>query len=388
MKTLITFGLFCASVVASAMPEPTVWFRAADAVTNEEGVVTEVPNRGSTSASFPRIVPSAETCVVKVDASAEYFGGQPTLLFDGTGYLKSEATTSLGFPTGSAPAGMTWFCVYRMDSTVKNYSLFGLHTPKASSMRFCSFLTQDGNKWVIRSPFCKYDSNFDMTYQSGCQLASMMAVKDSTYDGHAFMASKNLANSTTYWASGSRVWSDTFMLGNSGCNWSDAKLLGRIAEIRIYNDSMTSADRFCIEGELAARYAMALTPDANTTIDTGTLAGHFNDPCAFGVAPKGKPVASPVTSGTSGDLELSFADALAETENALVYAGHDAAENGRSWCVAGTTDARQHPLVLTKEAGADIRFLYYRADSDSPWTELPVGAVHVGTAVTFTLQAG
>ena len=128
MKTLITFGLLCASIVASAMPEPTVWFCAADAVTNEEGVVTEVPNRGSTSTTFPRIVPSAETCVVKVDASAEYFGGQPTLLFDGSGYLKSEEATSLGFSTSTAPAGMTWFCVYRMNSTVKNYSLFGLHT--------------------------------------------------------------------------------------------------------------------------------------------------------------------------------------------------------------------------------------------------------------------
>ena len=87
----------------------TVWLRAdLGLTTNAVGGVTAWANQGTKGAAVD-VVPHADNSAGHVAYEASGIGGKPSLLFDGSVYLKTAAAADLGVTA----AGGAWFIVFK-----------------------------------------------------------------------------------------------------------------------------------------------------------------------------------------------------------------------------------------------------------------------------------
>jgi len=381
--------LTAVETVGSTGNGAALWFRAADAVVDDNGKVTSLTNRGTLAKSLPRLVPSKEDYDVTLTTSDATFGGQASLNFGGNGYLVSENQTSLGYDTSSSVDGMAWFAVYRYDSYTKNNSIFGLASDSPSAKRFAAFATQSGIKQVLRSCFLT-TTGLDLSYAAGSRLSSVSTFIDgSTRYARGFLNSQSdtdLKSGT--WSQSSRIWNGVFHLGDCGLNWN-VDLTGSIAEFILFNRPLSARERFKVEGELAARYSFSLKPSSDTTLSAQLLAGFCEDACTIGSAANGGvPEENVVTKARSGNLEISYDGVPEKTDNSLLYVAH----NGEKvWCLAGTQSSRGMAVKLVfKDAdysSISRPKLCYRADGSGTWSDLAVAPERIGSDLVFCLPS-
>ena len=390
-KTEFCFRTVFASVVALvaggvSATEPVIWYRAdMGFTTNAQGKVTAWANQGAYGSGANLANTNAAAPGITFTASDPTMGGAPALTFDGSDVLKSVSAVSFGRIEGG-----TWFVAFKSDLTgraAKNYGPLG---HGGSKSRFGIF-----NNETLRLYFYGADVlvQTDWMYDDDPTLVSCGAFKH-TYGSDDFcmrgwqrgeicgnIANWSARDADGYFAVGIANTELTFPL----------PFKGRVAEVRCYTNALTAAERFCIECEMSARYAIPLANPGAFSFSSDMLHGCTNAPAAFGSANMwGKAVAQAGTGAVSGALAASFARAPSADTN-LVYVAHDGGSGfERTWCVAGMDNARATPLVLTfsgaEYASADDLVLC--RENGGVLSKVIADKSAVDGGVTFALPAG
>ncbi len=355
-------GRYFARTHASTI-RPVAWFRADTGVsTNANGAVTRWENIGMLGDDLD-MSPSSSTDGITLAANA--FGAEPAVRFDGTDFLKSDSATDLSLSS----SGGAWFIVANgnFSDYSSNRGFFGLDNGGSTAWRFGLFSVNRCR--LCAAFFAKPDaggiSSFDFSdgtkvggpgnYQkthNGEILGKNIWVstiynyqKSATATElrqYGFVAGKNYEDiGGNYSFPGYSVWSGSsrqgeFRLGHSGISGDSWKnLIGDIAEIRIYNQPLTSAERASIELELALRYGLSLGTFRGVDVsDHAVIAEHGVDSMVIGSQYNGGAGASPETSWADDMLEISTDETFESWNTWLTYIGSNGAEKeNRTWHV-------------------------------------------------------
>jgi hypothetical protein len=377
-------GAACLTVVAA---DPIVWYRADMGVTtNASGKVTAWANQGTLGSVADLANTNAAAPGVTFLASNSTMGNAPVLEFDAHDILISSSAYSLGRIT----EGGAWFVAFRSyesGTSGTNYGPFGHGT---SGSRF-GFFQNSSSKFQLYYYGTGNMVNSDWRFDTNADIVSCGTFKYK--DGSSDMGIQGWRRGeawSVFYGWNARDSGGRFVVGvfNPELPWTKP-FRGLIAEARYYNAPMTAAERFCVECEMAARYAIPLASPGAFSCSAETLRGCTNAPAAFGSASQWGKAAVMETSATSGALTASFAGTPADTN--LVYIAHDGGAGlVRTWCVAGMDNARAVPLVLTftgsEYASAGDVFLFHK--DDLRWEKVAAERTVQGGAVSFSLPAG
>lgn len=151
-KLALAIGSFAvaATGILAAGDEPylledlSVWLRADKGLsTNSVGGVTAWANQGTLGAAVD-VAPHTDNSAGHVAYEASGIGGKPSLAFDGSVYLKTDAATDLGMTAD----GGAWFVVYKTPCTRTERANMGIMGSNYNNggIRFGSFSRTTGMK--------------------------------------------------------------------------------------------------------------------------------------------------------------------------------------------------------------------------------------------------
>ncbi|MGI6494885.1 MAG: hypothetical protein ACOX5G_02135 [Kiritimatiellia bacterium] len=340
---------------------PAVWFKADVGVTtNAGGVVTKWENQGMLGDVLD-MTPSAATDGITLASNA--FGTKPAVRFDGTDYLKSASATDFDLTS----QGGAWFIVANgnFSDYDSNRGFFGLDNGGSTAWRFglfsvnrcrlcAAFFAKPDNGGVSSFDFCDGTKvggpgNFAKTH-NGEILGKNIWVstayvfqQPADIRQYGFVAGKNYDDiGSGYSFPGWSAWSGIkrsgeFRLGHSGISgtaWNN--LVGDIAEFRLYNQPLTSAERASIELELALAYGLRLETFGGVDVaDHPEISAHRMDSNVFGTQYNGGRLAEPGSAWADDMLEISKTSAF--DLMILTCVGSDGAEKeDRTWHVLTT----------------------------------------------------
>ena len=388
LSVAIALAAALATRIAMAV-DPAIWYRADMGVTtNAQGKVTAWANQGTYGSGANLANTNAAAPGVAFVTSDSTMGGAPALELDGHDILMTHDAVSLG----RLSEGGMWFVVFKSDVTgsdASNLSVFGHGT--SNDDRFGVFRAST-EKWRMYFYAGYYVDAWNVDTDP-CLLSCgtfKPTVGNDSFIMRCWRRGEINAGDRVSWSA--RDADGKILVGgfNSAITFTQP-FVGRIAEVRYYDTSLTAAERFCVECEMAARYAIPLANSGTFSFSANLLNGCTFDSAAFGSAYKwGKAVAQAATGAVSGALTVTFAETPSADTN-LVYVAHDGGAGlARTWCVAGVDNARSTPLVLTfsgVEYTSDSDIALYRADG-LVWTKL--GAVKTASAesLSFELPAG
>ena len=361
----------------------SLWLRADKGLaTNAVGGVTAWANQGTKGAAAD-VAPSADNSDGHVTYEASGIGGQPSLLFDGSVYLKTASAVDLGI---TAANGGAWFVVFRTscDSAARaNMGIFGNDNNNA---RFGAFFPSGVETY--RSFFFSAEIGNRPFSAGTAQVISAMCWREGgttraypmrNYEAGT-VANPSVSPSASIFSVGSMIpsagWIQTFK--------------GEIAEIRIYDRALTDRERSRVQFELCARYGVHWA--AHGDIDNNALAWcgeseQFGRVTGLGVAE------DLVSSASSGGATFTLGTPSA-ADGARGYFSNSAGNGlSRIWYVATHSSTRTGSDATFSFDRSDVRIgrdpaLHYRQYLSDPWTKLDAAATETEESVSFTLPAG
>lgn len=339
-------GQYC---LRPAKPVPALWFTADDAVTDVDGHVVRLPNRGTLAHEVAQLVPTNMPGVGSVmkKTDAALFGGRPHLAFE-RGHLVSEVETDLGFG-GDVPGAALFIVLHVTDlSKAADQRVCGLYS--GDNAKRCAVFFADSGSKVLRSHLFG-TTTLDVpatAFTTSCALLSVNGYVDGTSKtGSARVNGGTPAVARNWWTLA--PWKGVFMLGSDAMKWSDdyPGMTGEIAEFRLYTRPLTVPERAAVELELAAKYDLGVTTAG--AVDNAALAAHGADLQVVGRDPNAAVSSTAVSSYSDGVLTFSLAvepDAGARSLAVVASDGADAAFASpagnasvqripRTWYVAG-----------------------------------------------------
>lgn len=407
MKTMLAVGMAvaCATVLSSgevsaAAPVPALWYRADDGsvLVDADKYVTKWENQGTLGAAGD-LTPNSGTPsnALELHENLSLADGKGVVFNAHNGnadYLRTADKINLGI---TLEDGATYFFVADWGTWAYGsyQSLFGLDINSGATRCGAFYYAHGDLGYPLRSYFYSTSNPVDFAHTGSSKLpgkrllsCTACAGRHYGFSGGLLQGAANLVPSTNPNLAG------YFELGWMGVANFQC-LTTRVGEFRLYNQALTAAERFAVEGELAARHGCALNPEESTEIAAATVKDCSLDPCAIGDAPDaGKAVDEIPTAATSDALTVAFGTVPAADTNSLAYVGHD---NGagveRVWCLVGTEAARAIPVTLTfaAEIAGDIEDprLFRFNESKGQW-EFVTDAVLTATEETlsFALPAG
>ncbi len=387
MKNVLIAILTASAGVALAVDEPyladnlTVWFRADKGLaTNAVGGVTAWANQGTRGAAV-NVAPHADNGAGHVAYEASGIGGQPSLLFDGSVYLKTASAVDLGVTAN----GGAWFVVYKTPCTRTERANMGIMgCVPANNQRFGAFFLNDGTEHY-RSFFFA-DIGDRPVASDAVQIASAMCWKEGTAT-HAYPM-RNWEAGTVVNPSVSPA-TAVFMVGNMIPSWMPT-FKGEIAEIRVYDRALTDRERSRVQFELCARYGVHWA--AHGDIDNNALAWcgrseQFGRTTNLGVPEE------LVSSVSSGGATFTLGTPSAADGARGYFANSGGNGLSRTWYVATHSSTRNGSDATFAFDRAEVHLgrnpaLYYRQYISNPWTKLDATVSEADGAVSFTLPAG
>ena len=326
----------------------SVWFRPdMGLTTNSVGGVTAWANHG-TRGSAVNIAPNVDNSAGHVAYEASGIGGKPSLAFDGEVYLKTSSAVDMGV---TSAGGGAWFVVFKTPCTRVERANMGVMGGQSSSgvyqTRLGVLLANNGYEQYLSYFFG--DLGTMTTTSNATQIACGMSWKE---DG----ATRAYPMNT--WAAGNVVNMSfgpspiVFAVGSlpvPNAAWMN-NFKGEIAEVRIYNRSLTGRERSEVQFELCARYGV--TWKGHGEINDAALAWHENGTQFGYYVNEGLPedvVMSAATGGATLTLD-GTPGAAAYSRGYLAHNGGDGLE--RVWYVSAAMAARAQPMTLTIDSGA------------------------------------
>ena len=387
MKRFLIAILTASAGVVLGADEPylaenlTVWLRADKGLTtNAVGGVTAWANQGTKGASV-NVAPSADNSAGHVAYEASGIGGKPSLLFDGSVYLKTASAVDLGVTAN----GGAWFVVFRTPCARADRVNMGIMGGVASNnQRFGAFFLNDGTENY--KSFFFADIGDRAVTQNATQIAAAMCWKE---------GSATRAYPMRQWEAGTVVQpsvapgSAVFMVGNMIPSWMPT-FKGEIAEIRIYDKALTDRERSRIQFELCARYGVHWA--AHGDIDNNAIAWYERS-AQFGRTTNLGVPEELVSSVSSGGASFTLGTPSA-ADGARGYFSNSAGNGlSRTWYVATHTGTRNTSDAIFTFDREEVRIgrnpaLYYRQFMTELWTKTDIEAVETDGGVSFTLPAG
>ena len=380
------------------------WFRADAGVSSENGVVSRWRNLGLAGGvgDLSEITGSptlSTTAFPRPSGSSEASVG-----FNGSSYLQTASETTWG-----VSRDCTWFVVFKVPTaTPSNVGVFG---SASSDYRIGAFFTRTGD---LRG------YAFAPGTDSGqfCTVASP-AVSANTPVLEEFCRSLNNSKYNIELCldgvhrDGKRPSSlpaasaSAFMIGKM----TTLNFKGDVAEVRIYNDSLSDTERDIVANHLAARYGVAL--------QGRLLYGGLSNDCALDVVGVGRGAA---TTSVGDDNVIHVAGAMFTSEDSAgltltvdsldvgdyVLAGHG--EKANRWVSAGNGVKRMKRawhVTKTNASGVDVtlafdlgaagiepmnpdlcpEYMLLRSADGGSWTRVETTLSRVDDIFTATLSA-
>ena len=396
---------------------PTAWFCADRGVTLAEDKVVGWANGGSMGSVLDLAAANGEKGVTVVQNAQ--FG--TALHFDGAHYLKqaSETATTLGVRDG---VGATIFlvCDYG-DEVIADYrGSFGLRPVEGTTSYPFGLYFQNGVKCLVsyffnsanEFCFCKVPAKI-----LGKRIVSLTA-SPTLVDGKAQSAFVNgtLSMNADKTDRKTGVWTQDTVSSGAGllfvgadCYENHPALTGDIAEFRVYDRPLTSAEQAAVELELVAKYGFALQTVG--AFDAEAVSGHPADGEVIGAeAYRGSTAGVPMkTTWCDGTLSFSFVTeppaVTTETQvKSLTYLGSNGAEASfaartggsssqdmsRTWYIASACPSYGANLEFACDT-ADAAEWKYRLDRKAKgaagFARVDAEAVVGDGKVTFTLDS-
>ena len=372
-------GLFAADDQPYLAENLSVWLRADKGLTtNAVGGVTAWANQGTKGASVD-VVPHADNSDGHVAYEASGIGGKPSLLFDGSVYLKTPAATDLGVTAN----GGAWFVVFKTPCTRIERINMGI-MGSVPGQRFGAFFTNDGNEWAR----CYFFNDIGpvVVTSNATQIVSGMCWKEGTVTREYPM---NLWTLGALVSANPSPGSAVFMVGNMIPSWMPT-FKGEIAEIRVYNKALTGRERVRIQLELAARYGVQW--QGLGYVNNNAMKCYANSVILDGFANDGVPE-EVISSGETGGLSLSL-DNPSKMNDAAAYLTHDGnAALARRWYFSAFSKTRTGSgLTLAFDIPASFADaglnLLHMGDGWTAWNKLNATGIYENGRLVFRLPAG
>ena len=356
----------------------SVWLRADKGLSTDSfGAVTSWANQGTLSAAV-NVAPHADNSAGHVKYEETGINGKPSLLFDGSVYLKTADATNLGI----TQEGGAWFVVYKTPCTRTeraNMAIMGSNNNNGG-IRFGAFFANNGNEECQNFFFGQH--NYTTVAANTTEVASSMLWKESS---KAYGYSMSGGYGVSHTERSYQPYSAEFMVGHiqPSANW--VKIFkGEIAEIRVYNRPLTGRERMTVQFELFARYGVSYP-----SIDDNGLSWHENG-AMFGYYNDGLPESIPV-SAVSGGATLAFGETPSATDYTRCYFTNNGIEGvGRVWYVFASSAACALPMTFTVDAnvvgGTGRLILRHSNSSEGPWTRVGVCDAAVGGQYQFSFD--
>lgn len=372
-------GLFAADDQPYLAENLSVWLRADKGLTtNAVGGVTAWANQGTKGASVD-VVPHADNSGGHVAYEASGIGGKPSLLFDGSVYLKTAAATDLGVTAN----GGAWFIVFKTPCTRVERINMGI-MGSVPGQRFGAFFTNDGAERA-RCYFFQDIGPIGVT-SNATQIVSGMCWKEGNVTREYPMNLWTLGSVASVNISpGSAV----FMVGNMIPSWMPT-FKGEIAEIRVYNKALTGRERVRIQLELAARYGIEW--QGLGYVNNDGMKYYANSVILDGLANDGVPE-EVVSSEETGGLSLSL-DNPSAINDAAAYLTHDGnTALARQWYFSAFQKTRAGSgLTLAFDIPASFADaglnLLYRGAGWTAWNKVNATGIYENGRLVFRLPAG
>ena len=393
MKRLLLTICACAALAnLSARAEPylaenlTVWLRAdMGLTTNETGGVTAWANQG-TKGSEVDVVPHADNSDGHVVYEASGIGGKPSLLFDGSVYLKTAAATDLGIK--SSAGGGAWFVVFKTPcprAERTNMGIMGSEWIGAPNLkRLGAFFVNDGTD-RYQSWFSGNIERMQTSTNVTQIICTMIWNENGTTRAYPMAGILPGAMVQPGFVLGAAV----FTVGNMVPSWMKT-FKGEIAEIRIYDRPLTGRERSHVQFELFSRYGVHW--EAHGIIDDNALRWHERSSQFGHTANVGVPE-DMVSSASAGGatFTLGTPSAAEETYGYFTHNGGDGLS--RIWYVSAFNKTKAGSAATFTFDRAKVHIgpnpsLYYKISYGGAWTKKDVAASEVDGNVSFTLPAG
>lgn len=383
---MLAFGVLTALSVFAEEPylseNLSVWFRAdLGVMTNEIGAVTAWANQGTKGSSVD-VAPHADNTDGHVAYEASGIGGKPSLLFDGSVYLKTAAATDLGMTANDFNGG-AWFVVFKTPCTRAERANMGI-IGSVPGQRFGAFFPNDGTE-TTKCSFYGEIGSIGVTSNS-TQILSGMCWKEGTTTREYAM---NLWSMSAVSTMNPSLGSAEFMVGNMIPSWMYT-FDGEIAEIRIYNRPLTGRERSRIQFELCARYGVNWS--AHGGID-GNALRWYGQSTQFGHLPNNGVPEELVSSVSSGGATLTLGTPSA-AENTYGYFTHNGGNGlSRVWYVSAFSATKNGSAATftfdsTKVHVGANPSLYYKSSYGGAWTKKDATVSESDGNISFTLPAG
>ena len=228
------------------------WYRADTGVAETSSAVSKWRNLGLTGCTndLSDVLGSGSPTLSSTAFPRASGASEASVHFDGSSWLKTAYETDWGVTRDNA-----WFAVFKVPSADQvNVGVFG---SEDSVVRFGAFFTGSSDlrchayveniTWQILSvPHSDIPANAAMLLES-CRSNPKIEIcldgmhKDATYDGTNIYVNARASK---------------FMIGQMA-NLAN-KLTGDVAEIRIYNSTLSDVERNIVANHLAARYGVAM----------------------------------------------------------------------------------------------------------------------------------
>ena len=393
MKRLLLTICACAALAnLSARAEPylaenlTVWLRAdMGLTTNAVGGVTAWANQG-TKGSEVDVVPHDDNSARHVAYEASGIGGKPSLLFDGSVYLKTAAATDLGIK--SSAGGGAWFVVFKTPCPRTeriNMGIMGSEWISApNTKRLGAFFLNDGTD-RYQSWFSGNIEKMQTSTNVTQIICTMIWNENGTTRASPMAGILPGAMVQPGFVLGAAV----FTVGNMVPSWMKT-FKGEIAEIRIYDRPLTGRERSHVQFELFSRYGVHW--EAHGNIDDNALRWHERSSQFGHILNSGIPEEM-ISSASAGGatFTLGTPSAAEETYGYFTHNGGDGLS--RIWYVSAFNKTKAGSAATFTFDRAKVHIgpnpsLYYKSSYGGAWTKKDVAASEVDGNVSFTLPAG
>ena len=389
-KTIWVACMFAASAIThfAAADVPylaenlTVWLRADKGLTtNAVGGVTTWANQGTRGGSV-NVAPHADNGAGHVAYVASGIGGQPSVRFDGSVYLKTASAVDLGVTAN----GGAWFVVFQTSCDATERANMGIFGNDNNSARFGAFFPSGTE--IYRSFFFGGEIGNRPFAASSAQIASAMCWKEGTAT-HAYPM-RNWEAGTVVNPSVSPS-ASTFSVGSMipSAGWIKT-FKGEIAEVRVYDRALTDRERSRVQFELCARYGVHWA--AHGDIDNNALAW-CGESAQFGRVDNLGVPDELASTAASGGARFSLGSPEA-AEGARGYFSNSGGNGlSRTWYVATHSGTRAASDATFTFDRSEVRLgrnpaLFYRQYISDPWTKLNATASETDDGISFTLPAG
>ena len=345
------------------------WYRADMGIsTNEAGAVTRWKNSGVYGGSGLDMTPTNDNSAAHIRYEASGMGTGPSISFDGSTHLIASDRTKFGMTAN----GGAWFVLFKTSASASergNMVLFGGTAGSNNEKRHGVFFNNNAGSDQGKAAGYMFGEAGGLVAieENKPQILSCMYWTEDSSPYKSFDSVVGVGGRYSATGTDMKIWDYTLGIGDGwNLGWTK-KFVGDVAEVRIYNRPLTARERYGIEMEMCARFAVpfgSYDPVGVSWAANSAILGYQQN--------EGVPEEI-VYSGTAGGATMSLSGTLSPSTCNWTYFSQNG-EKGFDgmWYVYAPDTARALPMsfsVRCADFGGDSLplSLYHSSSATGPW---------------------